>query len=152
MTRILVEGGTDTNVRNKQNETALDIAVRKKLSDVVTILECNSIQNIISDLEPSAEEVPGVREAVRQRERERAPSDRDRGKHSVRTPNLPVTAQTSPLCPPPTLLTTRATSGQSRNTARNPGPERGQSDLTIVTAVHCWRGSARPSRRTRRTS
>ena len=69
MTRILVEGGTDTNVRNKQNETALDIAVRKKLSDVVTILECNSIQNIISDLEPSAEEVPGVREAVRQRER-----------------------------------------------------------------------------------
>ena len=70
MTRILVEGGTDTNVRNKQNETALDIAVRKKLSDVVTILECNSIQNIISDLEPSAEESPGMREMIRQRERE----------------------------------------------------------------------------------
>ena len=70
MTRILVEGGTDTNVRNKQNETALDIAVRKKLSDVVTILECNSIQNIISDLEPSMEESPEVRELVRQRERE----------------------------------------------------------------------------------
>ena len=78
LTRILVEGGTDTNVRNKQNETALDIAVRKKLSDVVTILECNSIQNIISDLEPSAEEVPGVREAVRQREREGSVRQRQR--------------------------------------------------------------------------
>ena len=49
LTRILVEGGTDTTVRNKQNETAMDIAVRKKLSEVVTILECNNIQNIISN-------------------------------------------------------------------------------------------------------
>ena len=70
MTRILVEGGTDTNVRNKQNETALDIAVRKKLSDVVTILECNSIQNIISDLEhgASAEESAEVRNILKQRD------------------------------------------------------------------------------------
>merc|ERR1719192_3130361 len=69
LTRILVEGGTDTAIRNKQNETAMDIAVRKKLSEVVTILECNSIQNIISDLEPCKEEEVGLREMARQRER-----------------------------------------------------------------------------------
>ena len=51
LTKILVEAGTDTNIRNKQSETALDIAVRKGLGEVVTILECNNIQNIISDLE-----------------------------------------------------------------------------------------------------
>ena len=51
LTKILVEAGTDTNIRNKQCETALDIAVRKGLGEVVTILECNNIQNIISDLE-----------------------------------------------------------------------------------------------------
>ena len=51
LTKILVEAGTDTNIRNKQSETALDIAVRKGLGEVVTILECNNIQHIISDLE-----------------------------------------------------------------------------------------------------
>ena len=51
LTKILVEAGTDTNIRNKQSETALDIAVRKGLGEVVTILECNNIQAIISDLE-----------------------------------------------------------------------------------------------------
>ena len=78
LTRILVEGGTDTTVRNKQNETAMDIAVRKKLSEVVTILECNNIQNIISDLEPSKEEEVGLREMARQREREGSVRQRQR--------------------------------------------------------------------------
>ena len=73
LTKILVEAGTDTNIRNKQNETALDIAVRKHLSDIVTILECNNIQNIISDLEPSAEESREVRQILNQSE-ERKPS------------------------------------------------------------------------------
>ena len=74
LTKILVEAGTDTNVRNKQNETALDIAVRKHLSDIVTILECNNIQNIISDLEPSAaEESREVRQILGQSEQRRQP-------------------------------------------------------------------------------
>ena len=77
LTRILVEGGTDTAIRNKQNETAMDIAVRKKLSEVVTILECSNIQNIISDLEPSREE----EETSRQREREGSVRQRPRKSH-----------------------------------------------------------------------
>ena len=56
LTKILVEAGTDTNIRNKQNETALDIAVRKGLGEVVTILEANNIQHIISDLEQGGQE------------------------------------------------------------------------------------------------
>merc|ERR1719282_540862 len=68
LTKILVEAGTDTNIRNKQNETAYDIAVRKHLSEIVTILECNSIQNIISDLEhdrASADESQEVRQILK---------------------------------------------------------------------------------------
>ena len=70
LTKILVEAGTDTNIRNKQNETAYDIGVRKHLSEIVTILECNSIQNIISDLEhgASAEESAEVRNILKQRD------------------------------------------------------------------------------------
>ena len=71
LTKILVEAGTDTNIRNKQNETAYDIAVRKHLSEIVTILECNSIQNIISDLEQdraSAEESQEVRQILKHHE------------------------------------------------------------------------------------
>lgn len=63
LTKILVEAGTDTNIRNKQSETALDIAVRKGLGEVVTILECNNIQNIISDLEQPGETGQEISEA-----------------------------------------------------------------------------------------
>ncbi|KRT81136.1 hypothetical protein AMK59_5779 [Oryctes borbonicus] len=43
LTRILLEAGCDKNVRNKQNETARDIALRKDLNEIVSILdECAS--------------------------------------------------------------------------------------------------------------
>lgn len=43
LTRILLEAGCDKNVRNKQNETAQDIAMRKDLNEIVSILdECSA--------------------------------------------------------------------------------------------------------------
>eukprot|EP00091_Calanus_sinicus_P015752 TRINITY_DN34393_c0_g1_i1.p1 TRINITY_DN34393_c0_g1~~TRINITY_DN34393_c0_g1_i1.p1 ORF type:complete len:103 (-),score=9.04 TRINITY_DN34393_c0_g1_i1:216-503(-) len=58
LTKILVESGTDTDIRNKQSETACDIAIRKNLSEIVTILRSNVIerplQSIILDLDPDA--------------------------------------------------------------------------------------------------
>merc|ERR1719431_327099 len=69
LTKILVESGTDINIRNKQSETACDIAVRKNLSDIVSILRSTVIerplQSIISDLDPGANdsnEVKGILE------------------------------------------------------------------------------------------
>ena len=69
LTKILVESGTDTNIRNKQSETACDIALRKNLSEIVNILRSNVIerplQSIISDLDPDANdsnEVKGIME------------------------------------------------------------------------------------------
>lgn len=38
LTRVLLESGCDMRVRNKQNETAIDIARRKNLGEVVGIL------------------------------------------------------------------------------------------------------------------
>ena len=90
LTKILVEAGTDTNIRNKQNETAYDIAVRKHLSEIVTILECNNIQNIISDLEQGAstEEANEVRQILRQRENSvRAKSSAGKNTHSRQAGN-----------------------------------------------------------------
>ena len=49
-----MEAATDTSIRNKQGETALDIGVRKGLGEIVSILECGNMRNIISDLEPGA--------------------------------------------------------------------------------------------------
>ena len=37
LTRILLESGCDTPVRKKQGETVLDIALRKNLTDIVSI-------------------------------------------------------------------------------------------------------------------
>merc|ERR1719229_2194364 len=54
LTKILVEAATDTSIRNKQGETALDIGVRKGLGEIVSILECGNMRNIISDLEPGS--------------------------------------------------------------------------------------------------
>ena len=58
LTKILVESETDINIRNKQSETACDIALRKNLSDIVHILRSTVIerplQSIISDLDPHA--------------------------------------------------------------------------------------------------
>ena len=59
LTKILVEAATDTSIRNKQGETALDIGVRKGLGEIVSILECGNMRNIISDLEPGAGAVAG---------------------------------------------------------------------------------------------
>ena len=57
LTKILVESGTDINICNKQSETACDIALRKNLSDIVSILRSTVIerplQSIISDLDPN---------------------------------------------------------------------------------------------------
>ena len=76
LTKILVEAATDTSIRNKQGETALDIGVRKGLGEIVSILECGNMRNIISDLEPGAGssgqeshggECPEVRQILKQR-------------------------------------------------------------------------------------
>lgn len=39
LTRILLEAGCDKTIRNKQAETARDIALRKDLGEIVDILE-----------------------------------------------------------------------------------------------------------------
>ena len=39
LTRILLEAGCDKSVRNKQNETARDIALRKDLNEILNILD-----------------------------------------------------------------------------------------------------------------
>merc|ERR1719295_1191708 len=61
LTRLLVECGTDPEVRNKQGETAGEIAVRKQLSEIVAILRGavleKPLQTIISDLEEKKEEM-----------------------------------------------------------------------------------------------
>lgn len=39
LTRVLLESGCDRGMKNKQNETAVEIAARKNLQDVVQILQ-----------------------------------------------------------------------------------------------------------------
>lgn len=46
LTRILLEAGCDRGVRNKQGETARDIALRKNLSEILDILdECYQVRS-----------------------------------------------------------------------------------------------------------
>ena len=43
LTKILVESGTQPELRNKQAESAADIAVRKNLTEIVNILRYNRL-------------------------------------------------------------------------------------------------------------
>ena len=38
MTRVLLESGCDREMKNKQNETAMEIAKRKNLTEIIQIL------------------------------------------------------------------------------------------------------------------
>lgn len=44
LTRILLEAGCERLLRNKQRETALDIANRKGLGEIVAILESTKLK------------------------------------------------------------------------------------------------------------
>lgn len=44
LTRILLEGGCDKSISNAQGETARDIAIRKKLKEIICILDKTSIE------------------------------------------------------------------------------------------------------------